>query len=367
MHHPAMLVREDLKLYVMRIDNEFFNVDIRVAESLVRLQARGVIALYQASFMAGDAHSAAPSARHCLDHHRKADLSGDSYRFFLTLHRPIASRRNRNPRPASALASGIFVSHQPDGARWRSDKLDIAAGANLGEVAVFGEEAVAGVNRVHVGDLRSADDPIDFEVAFGTGRRPDANGFIRQLDVETFQVGLGIDGDGLNPEFFARSDDPEGDFAPIRDEDFLEHYLTIDRIFGRLRAPVPLFDPKENLPKLDRLSVFRTYLRNDAGNLGFDLIHHLHRFNDADDRFRGNLLTDGDVGSRLGRRSRVEGADHGRFDLLVQRGFCSGFARGVGLSRGGCGRDRRRHGQDVRGAVGARGLHRNLEAFAFHF
>ena len=98
--------------------NEFFNVDIRVAESFVRLQARGVIALYQASFIAGDAHSAAPSARHCLDHHRKADLSGDSYRFFLALPPSIASGETGMPRPAEALASGIFVSHQPDGARW---------------------------------------------------------------------------------------------------------------------------------------------------------------------------------------------------------------------------------------------------------
>ena len=105
--------------------------------------------------------------------------------------------------------------------------------------------------------------------------------------METFQVGLGIDGDGLDPEFFAGSDDPEGDFAAIGDEDFLEHCLTVDRIFGRLRAPVLcLFDAKKNLPELDRLSVFRTYLRNDAGDLGLDLIHHLHRFNDANDRFR---------------------------------------------------------------------------------
>ena len=45
------------------------------------------------------------------------------------------------------------------------------------------------MNRVDVGDFRSANDPIDLQITFGAGRRADADGFVRQLDVETFQVG----------------------------------------------------------------------------------------------------------------------------------------------------------------------------------
>ena len=41
--------------------------------------------------------------------------------------------------------------------------------------------------------------------------------------MEAFQVGLGVDGDRLDAEFLAGSNNPEGDFAAIRDEDFLEH------------------------------------------------------------------------------------------------------------------------------------------------
>ncbi len=54
--------------------------------------------------------------------------------------------------------------------------------------------------------------------------------------MEAFHVGLGIDGDSLDTELFACPNDPQGDFAAVGDENFLEHCLTVDRIPKRLRA-----------------------------------------------------------------------------------------------------------------------------------
>src|ERR1700736_554345 len=42
-----------------------------------------------------------------------------------------------------------------------------------------------------------------------------------------------------------------------------------------------LFDDKQRLAELDRLTVFREHRRHPARLVGLDLIHHLHGFNDA--------------------------------------------------------------------------------------
>ena len=43
------------------------------------------------------------------------------------------------------------------------------------------------------------DDLVDQEIAFGGGRRPDQNGLVGHFDVQRIAVGLGIDGDRLDP------------------------------------------------------------------------------------------------------------------------------------------------------------------------
>ena len=83
-----------------------------------------------------------------------------------------------------AILRAAFLS--PSGSmasRRRADELDLAAPADLGEVRVLGEEAVAGVNRLDVADLGRADDLVDLQVALGALRRADADGFVGQLQV----------------------------------------------------------------------------------------------------------------------------------------------------------------------------------------
>ena len=88
---------------------------------------------------------------------------------------------------------------------------------------VFGKKPVAGVNRVDVSDLGGADDAINLKIALQARCGPNADRLIRQLDVQAFQIGLRIDGDSLDAELFAGSDDSEGDLAAIGDKDFFEH------------------------------------------------------------------------------------------------------------------------------------------------
>ena len=54
--------------------------------------------------------------------------------------------------------AGLFLfAHQPGDFRRRADELDVAGLGNFGEVGIFRQQAVAGMNGVHIGDLRRAD------------------------------------------------------------------------------------------------------------------------------------------------------------------------------------------------------------------
>ena len=88
--------------------------------------------------------------------------------------------------------------------------------ADFGEVGVLAEQAVAGMDRVDVGDFGSADDGGNVEVAFVQARRADADGFVGKAHVQRVAVGLAVDGDRLDAEFLAGADDAQGNFPAIR-------------------------------------------------------------------------------------------------------------------------------------------------------
>jgi hypothetical protein len=90
-------------------------------------------------------------------------------------------------------------------------------------MGVLGQEPVSGMNRIDVGDLSCTDDPIDLKIAFRALGRTNTHGFVGQLHMQRINVGLGIDGDGSDAEFFAGANDTEGDLAPVSDEDFAKH------------------------------------------------------------------------------------------------------------------------------------------------
>ena len=54
----------------------------------------------------------------------------------------------------------------------RADELDVALAADLGEVGVLREEAVAGVNRLDVRLFGGGDDAWNLEIALASGAGP---------------------------------------------------------------------------------------------------------------------------------------------------------------------------------------------------
>src|SRR4051812_1668652 len=73
---------------------------------------------------------------------------------------------------------------------------------------------------VDICDLGRADDRWDIEIALGRRRRPNADRFIGKPDVQSFPVGLGVDGDGLDAHLLACPHYPASDLAAIGDQYF---------------------------------------------------------------------------------------------------------------------------------------------------
>jgi hypothetical protein len=93
--------------------------------------------------------------------------------------------------------------------------------ANLGESRVFGQESVAGVNGVAVGDQGGRDNVRNVEI--GTSRRPgpDAKGFVGLSHVQRFAIRFGEDCYRRDAEFLTGAIDSQRDLASVGDQ-----YLT---------------------------------------------------------------------------------------------------------------------------------------------
>src|SRR6202011_644402 len=105
-------------------------------------------------------------------------------------------------------------------------------------------------------------------------------------------------------------------------------------------------DGKQSLPVLYRLSVHDELALDDARGLGLNLIHELHRFDDAEDLPRLHPLSYSYERRRARRRALIKGADDGRLHQNQVRvgGFLAllFFFGGLRNLEGCVGPDRRR-------------------------
>ena len=133
-----MTITEDLKLDMMWVENEFLDIAITVAETSDCLLRSGVKHRLKFTLVHGRPHSPTASTCSGLDHHGIADFCGDFEPFFDSGKNSIRSGRRRNPIGRSSGSGRVFVTHGADHLSRGSDKLDIAALADLSKAGIFG-------------------------------------------------------------------------------------------------------------------------------------------------------------------------------------------------------------------------------------
>jgi hypothetical protein len=130
-----------------------------------------------------------------------------------------------DPGLVGQLLGGDLVTHRLDRPGLGPDEGDAVLGQLLAEIRVLGQEAVSRVDRLGAGVEAGLDDLVDQQVALRRRRRADVDGLVGQLHVQGVAVGVGVDGDTLDAHLARGLDDAAGDFAAIRNEDFIEHCL----------------------------------------------------------------------------------------------------------------------------------------------
>ena len=119
------------------------------------------------------------------------------------------------------LLRGELVAALPQGVGRRPHERDTGGLDRLRELGALGEEAVAGVDRVGRRLAGRLHDRVGVEVAL------DLEHPVGRARVERLTIVGRRDGHRLDPEPTARSEDPHGDLAPVRDEQPLHALLTI--------------------------------------------------------------------------------------------------------------------------------------------
>ena len=172
MNDVAVLIGHDLKLNVMRVNDQLLDVNRGVPESLLRFRSRAVKALHEDwRSLCAARIPRPPPPETALIMTRITDLFRDVDRLGFRLDDPVAARRNGDTGFAGRRPRGILVAHRAHRRRRRTDELDFAALADLGEMRVLGQKSVARMDRIDIADFGRAHDAIDFQIAIRARRR----------------------------------------------------------------------------------------------------------------------------------------------------------------------------------------------------
>ena len=138
-------------------------------------------------------------------------------------HRAVASRHAGKSGLGRRLSGADLVAHHPDVLRKRSDERDAVLVDDLRKGGVLGQEPVAGMHRVGVGEVAGGDDRGHVEVALARVGRTDAHALVRESHMHRVVVRRRVDRHGRDPHFLAGAMNAKRDFAAVGDQDLLEH------------------------------------------------------------------------------------------------------------------------------------------------
>ncbi len=222
MHDAAVRIAEHLHFDMARSGNVFLDQHAGIAERGLALARRAVERGVEVDMGVDAAHAAPAAARDRLDEHGIADLVGLLLEKLGALIVAVIARNDRRAGLGHQRLGRTLEAHRAHRQRRRADEDDSRAPASLGEIGVFRQEAVAGMQALRADPDRQRDDSLGVEIALGA----DAD-FVRLVG-EAGEQGAAVGGrrQRQSPQTHParRRDDPAGDLAAIGDEDIGEHW-----------------------------------------------------------------------------------------------------------------------------------------------
>src|SRR5260370_33570021 len=149
MDHFPMLVSQHLKLYVARVLEEFFRVNVRRAEGLLRFATSRLVSGQQLILLAHHTHAAAASARGGLENQGIPDVRCLLRELLFSLDDALTSRNSGQARGLYFPSRAVLFPHHFYNFRLRADKRDFRSFSDLGDVAILAQEPVPAVYPIH--------------------------------------------------------------------------------------------------------------------------------------------------------------------------------------------------------------------------
>src|ERR1035438_9493152 len=220
--HVAVMVAEDLDFDVAGALDEALDIDLGGVESPLGFTGGVAEGGFEVALSVDAAHAFAAATGHGFEQDGEA-VGGGEVAQGVEGDGVVGARDDGCAGGDSGAAGGGLGAHGADGGGGWPDEGDAGGFAGGGEIGVFAEESVAGVDGVGVMAAGGVEDAVDAEGAFGGGAGADVGGLVGHADVEGGAVGVGEDGDAGDAHFAERADDADGDLAAIGDQDLAEH------------------------------------------------------------------------------------------------------------------------------------------------
>ena len=166
MHDLTRSITDDLHFDVARLIDEFFDVNIRRAESRFGLGLAARIGIVDFGCGTHRSHAASSATGNRFDHHRA--LIGKEFMCRFKRCRPVCTGQERHASFFGQCLGFDLVAKQFKRGDIGADKDEACIGAGAREGGVFRKEPVAGMHSVAFGFFGGGDDLRDVEIGGGT-------------------------------------------------------------------------------------------------------------------------------------------------------------------------------------------------------
>ena len=218
-HDVAVGIGQALGLDVPRLVQVALDEALAAAEGADRLAGGGLEQLRYLFQRAGHLQAATTTAVRRLDRDRQPVLLGERDHLGRVGDRVRGTGDQRGADLLRDVPGLDLVAEGVDRGRRRADPDQPGVEHGLGELGVLGQEAVARVHRVRAGAGRDVEDLGDVQVGVRRGRAVQRVRLVGEPDEQRVAVRVGVHGHTGQAVVGGGTDHPDGDLAPVGDQD----------------------------------------------------------------------------------------------------------------------------------------------------